>query len=273
VKTPGGHVPLVAAVAIVLTACAKAPLELPAGPGKPFPGYPDAFRQAVSACEGVRTWSAEIALSGHSGVEKLRGRLLAGLAPGGLRLVATAPFGQPAFVLVARDETATLLLPRDRRVLRDAAPADVVEALAGVALGPDALRALVSGCVTPDRTAVGGMSYPEGWFSVDLGQEHRAFLRKDGATWQIVAGVLPGLTVEYGDFHQGTPRWVRLRAQAAGATETDLTLAISQVDINVPSDGWFTVTVPDDYAALTLDQLRAAGPLGEGGGEKEGSPK
>jgi outer membrane biogenesis lipoprotein LolB len=270
VKTPGGHLPVVAtAVALVLAACTRSPLELPAEPGKPFPGYAEAFRQAVATCEGVRTWSAEIALSGRSGTEKLRGRLLAGLAPGALRLVATAPFGQPAFVLVAHDGVATLLLPRDRRVLRDAAPAEVVEALAGVALDPNALRALVSGCLTPDRTPAGGMSYPKGWFSVDLDHdESRAFLRKDGETWQIVAGVLPGLSVEYGEFRQGTPRWVRLRTTAAAGTGADLTLAVSQVDINVPAEGWFTVSVPHDYTPLTLDELRAAGPLGAAGGEK-----
>jgi len=147
-----------AAILLLLTAAACAPGRpaLPTGAGRPFADAPAALDAASAACRGVRTWTAELGLSGRSGRQKLRGRLIAGLAPAALYLEAVAPFGRPIFQLAARDGRATLWLPRDDRILRDAAPADVVEALTGVALGPDALRALVSGCVAPAPAASGG---------------------------------------------------------------------------------------------------------------------
>jgi len=256
-------VPALAGAGLVLAACAPRPLTLPSGPAAPFPEYQDAYRQASAACRGVRTWSAEVALSGRSGRTKLRGHLLAGFAPGGLRLEGVAPFGPPAFVMVARDGDATLLLPRDRRVLRHAAPGEVVEALAGVALGPDALRALVAGCVAPGGAPGAGRAYPGGWVAVDFGDGATALLRRRNGQWQIDAGRLPGLTVEYRDFVGGTPRWLRLRSDADRPL-VDLTLAASQVDINVPApDAWFALDVPADAAPLTLAELREAGPLGQ----------
>ena len=50
----------------------------------------------------------------------MRGRAIAGFdLPGSLRLEGVAPFGPPAFILAGRDEAATLLLPRENRVLRE----------------------------------------------------------------------------------------------------------------------------------------------------------
>jgi len=150
-----------AALFIVASACAPGRPALPTGAGQPYADAQAALDAATAACRGVRTWTAELGLSGRSGRQKLRGRLIAGLAPGSLYLEAVAPFGQPLFRLAARDGRATLLLPRDERILRDAAPADVVEALTGVALGPDELRALVSGCVAPASAASGWRAWPK----------------------------------------------------------------------------------------------------------------
>ena len=71
------------------------------------------------------TLTAELRLSGRAGDEKLRGTLHAGFAaPASLRVEALAPFGQPFFILAGRDNRATLLLPREDRVLRDAPVAE-----------------------------------------------------------------------------------------------------------------------------------------------------
>ena len=52
-------------------------------------------------------------------------------------------------------------------------------------------------------------------------------------------------------------------AAAQGATTADITLRLSQVEINVPlADAVFEVDVPRDAAPLTLEELRRAGPLG-----------
>jgi hypothetical protein len=56
---------------------------------------------------------------------------------------------------------------------------------------------------------------------------------------------------------------VRLRATNTDAASTDLTLQLSQVDVNVPlEDRVFDVEIPDDAAPITLDELRRSGTLG-----------
>lgn len=74
----------------------------------------------------------------------MRGRILTGLESGGaVRLEAPAPFGAPFFILAGRDEKATLVLPRERRVIKDVAVSAVLERLTGLALGADDLRLIV----------------------------------------------------------------------------------------------------------------------------------
>ncbi len=247
-----------------LAACAPGPLELPTGAGAPFPDSRAAFEEATRSCRDVRTWTAEVALAGRAGGTKIRGRLFAGLArPRALRIEGLAPFGQPVFILVARAGEATLLLPRDRRVLRQGSAATIVEALAGVALGPDELLHIVTGCLA-DGEPTDGRTYARGWHAVDLADSTTAFVRQTGGRWRIEAGTLPGLTVEYRDFAGARPRRVRLRAQPSGdSAGADLTLTISQVETNVTlPDNVFTLDVPADAVPLTLDELRDAGPLG-----------
>ena len=75
-------------------------------------------------------------MSGRAGGERVRGRILAGLEAGGaVRLEAVAPFGAPFFILAGRNERATLVLPRERRVFQDTGVAEVLERLTGLTLG------------------------------------------------------------------------------------------------------------------------------------------
>ena len=104
--------------------------------------------------------SASIRLSGRAGSTKFAARIDSGFAaPAQVRLEGFPRVnfgGKPFFILVAVGAETTLLMPRDARVLRAARrPPPIVEALAGVALGPadsalDRLRMRV-----PDLAAVG----------------------------------------------------------------------------------------------------------------------
>jgi len=253
-----------AVAAVLTTGCAARPIAVPTGPGAPFSAIREAYAEATARCRGVRTWSAEIRLSGRSGETTLRGRVIAGLAPGALRLEGVAPFGQPIFVLVARDEAATLLLPRDRRVLDGEPPGAIVEALTGVALGPDALRALVSGCLSADGEPRAGRAYGGGWVAADLPSGTTAYLRRADGRWRLEAGSLTDLLVEYRNFGPVGPGRVRVTSphDRSGA-RVDLTLTIDQVDINVElPDEAFRVIVAEGVAPMTLEALREAGPLG-----------
>ena len=213
----------------------------------------------------MKTITASMALSGKAGTTKLRGRIDGGFAvPGRLRLEGIPPFGRPVFVLVADGARATLVLPRDERVLRDAPAGQIVEALAGVALGADALRTIVSGCGLAEGAPAEGRTYGDGWASVSSG-ETTTFLRQAGGGWQIAAARRGSTTVLYADYANGRPSTIRLRAESAGRAAADLTLRLSDVDTNITLDPkTFDVEIPQHAVPITLDELRKAGPLGGG---------
>ena len=94
-----------------------------------------------------------MAASGSVGGRRLRTRLLGGFTAPSVRLEAIAPAGPPFFIFVATGRDATLLLPRDERVLEHGSPEDVLDAVAGVPLNPIDLRAVLTGCAIAPEPA------------------------------------------------------------------------------------------------------------------------
>src|SRR6266581_4013919 len=165
-------------------------MKLPAGPGTPAPDAADALIDATAACNAVSSMSAEIAVSGSVARRRLHARLLAGLAsPSSARLEAVAPAGQPIFILVATADDATLLFPRDQRVLQHGRPAAVLEAVAGVPLDPMDLRATLTGCPLA-AAAENGRRLGNDWRAVTVGSTD-VYLRRypRESKWQLVAAV------------------------------------------------------------------------------------
>lgn len=246
---------------VVVAACAPPSRpSLPTGAGTPFPGFDSAYQQATLECAGVRTITAELALSGKAGDTRLRGRINAGFsAPDDMVLEGLAPFGKPAFVLAARGADATLVLPRDERVLRGATPSAIVEALAGVALTPAELRTAVSGCgLSVSSAPAAGRSYGSESAAADSAVG-TLYLRRVEGRWRLSAVVRDGLTIQYADFSAGRASTVFLRTAVA-----DLALRLSQTEINVPLDPRvFDIDVPANAVPLTIEELRRAGPLGD----------
>jgi outer membrane lipoprotein-sorting protein len=240
----------------------KAPV-LPSGSGTPFPDFAAAYQQATAACRGVNTLTASMAMSGKAGTTKLRGRIDAGFAaPGRARLEGIAPFGKPVFILVADGRRGTLVLPREDRVLRDAPPEQIVEALAGVPLGPDTLRTVISGCGVSVGQPADGRAFPNGWTAVSL-PDGTAYLRKNAGAWEVAASTSGSVTVLYADYASGRPSTIRLRAESQGRPSADLTLRLSDVDVNTTlNPKAFEVDLPARPVPLTLDELLRAGPLG-----------
>lgn len=179
--------------------CAPKALLLPTGGGTPFPEYQAAYEQATSVCRGVKTITLSMAMSGKAGTTKLRGRVDAGFAaPARARLEGIPPFGKPVFVLVADGNRGTLVLPREDRVLHDAPPDQIVEALAGVRLGSEALRSVVSGCGLSAGTPSAGQTFANGWTGISLA-DGTVFLRRNADVWEVAAAVNGPVTVTYAD--------------------------------------------------------------------------
>jgi hypothetical protein len=218
--------------------------------------------QTVAACSGVRALTAELALAGRAGDRRLRGRVIAGFErPGSMRLEGVAPFGQPVFILAARNDEAVLWLPRDRRVLRGSRAEDILGALTGVALAPADLQAVLTGCVTPDSRAVAARRHQNGWLSIDLDDHGVLFLEPQGGGWLLRAARRAGWSIEYPVWRGLFPAAVRLVADDP-RTGVDLTATIAQLETNVDLDpAAFTVNVPPDALMLTLEELRSEGPL------------
>ena len=240
-------------------------MKLPARAGTPAPDAADVIAQATAPCRAVNSITLEMSVHGSAGGHRLRGRITAGMArPASARLEAVAPFGQPLFVFVAAgpgDDTASLLLPRDRRVLEHGRPADVLEAVSGVPLDAGGLRALVTGCANApdanDAVAIG-----DAWRVAPDGADN-VYFQKQGAVWRLVATVRrDAWRADYSMFENSLPRAVRIISQPAG--KFDLQLDLSQIELNVAlGPEAFRLPPTAGTQPISLGELRESGPLGQ----------
>lgn len=257
------------AVALVVTAlsaaCAPRLMKLPSGTGQPAPDARAAFDEATAACRRVTTLTAEVAAAGSVGGQGLRGRLLVGVtAPDSARVEAVAPFGQPLFILVARGDDATLLLPRDERVLEHGQTTAVLEALAGVPLDGAGLRTSLAGCA--EMTDNGSpLAFGQNWRVIGDGRTEVYLTRdKPSLPWRLAAVLhrTPGRPVwraEYRELKDGLPRSVRFAS--SDTSQFDLRLTLSQVEINTTlGPEAFTVQIPSGVRPISIDELRHARP-------------
>ena len=239
-------------------------MVLPRDAGAPLADAVAVHAEVSAACRGIRTFTAELGLSGQAGDARVGGRVIAGFdRAGSMRLEGVAPFGPPAFILAARPGAAVLFLPRDQLVVRNQDARSVLGALTGVPWSPADLLAALSGCVVPDAVAGAGRVHDKGWASIDLGNGATMFLRRVGGRWQPRAARRPAWEIEYDLWQSGLPRAVRLRSTGE-SVRVSLLVAVSQVEANVdiPASA-FTLDVPPGTGPLTLEELRQSGPLRE----------
>jgi hypothetical protein len=256
-----GPIGLLVAVLVSGTACASRAPARPSGSASGSVEAAASFTSATTHCAGLRTVTFELGLSGRAGRERVRGRVIAGLAEGGhARLEGLGPFGPPVFILAARAEQAVLWLPRERRVLADTAVAAVVERLTGLPLGADDLLAALTGCVGAGGPTE-GRAWPGGWQGVATPGGRTVLLRRTAGAWRVVAVDAGAWRADYRDALNGFPRRVRLRSDDG---LVDIEARIQQLEANVDIDAAaFRLDVPADADALSLDELRSVAPLRE----------
>jgi len=256
--------------AFLCVSCAPSLMKLPTGAGLPAADATEALRDATRACRAVTSISAEIAVTGSVGGRRLRVRLLSGLAAPASAYLEAVAFGQPVFMFAAQNDDATLLLPRDRRVLEHGRPDAVLEAVAGVPLGAADLRMALTGCADAPRASE-AKQLGDDWRVVPDGSSD-VYLHRESPTapWRIVAAVHRGSGVmswrsEYGDFQTagpaaGLPSTVRLMTQ--DRKQFDLRLVLSQVELNVAlGPDVFRILTPPGAQPITIDELKRSGPL------------
>jgi outer membrane biogenesis lipoprotein LolB len=253
----------------LLSACAAKAPPRPVGTPTPDPTAADAFLAATAACKGFRSIEGELSLSGRAAGERVRGRILTGLESGGaVRLEAVAPFGAPFFVLAGRSERATLVLPRERRVLTDTGVADVLERITGLALGAEDLRLILSGCLVEKAEPTDGRQWGSEWKAVTIGPNRVAYLRTSNGVPILTAADYGSWHVDYSAHAAGFPRVIRIRTapgtRGPGESGIDITARIEQLEVNTEINprAW-SVEVPSDADPMTLDELRSIAPLAE----------
>jgi len=255
---------ILSALSTCVAACGARVVSLPTDPGAPLPDFASIHDQATRACRGVRTLEGEIALGGRAGEQRLRGTVVAGFErPDAMRLEAVGPFGRAGFLLAARAGEAVLLLPRDNAVVRDVPPESILGALTGVNLAPADILAALTGCVVPEPEPVSGHLHANGWASIDLAGGAVVFLARRDGGWRAVAARRDGWRIDYEEWAGLFPRVVRLQSLTA-ARPVDMTATLSQISSNLPiPPEAFTLVVPLNAEPISLDELSAAGPLGD----------
>jgi hypothetical protein len=258
------------ALSMVCAACAPSLLKLPPGPGAPAADAQEAILAATAACRPLSTVSLEISVSGSIGGGRIRGRLLAGLTRlGAARLEAVAPAGQPVFILTNGlgfvQPDATLLLSRDNRVLERGRFGAVLEAVTGIPLDAQSLFAVLTGCAPTGIDE--GSALGDDWRLLTDGLYAVYAHREKDGSWRLLATVGlrgTGWRAEYGGFQEGLPRRIRLTSARPGAF--DLTIALSQVELNpMLGDDVFRIQIPASARPISLDELKQSGPLGANG--------
>lgn len=239
--------------------CAARLPALPTGPGEPLPDAQAQLDTLTKACRGVRTLTADLALSGRTQGGRVRGRLQAGFrAPDAMRLEGLPPFGPPVFILASLGTETTLLLPREDRFHSGTPARQLVEAMSGLALDAAALQSLVTGCVTLDARARDAARFSGGRVTVHT-SDGTLLVARDG---RVIGGVREGLRVDYTAFVGEFPSVVRVTSEGGGTI--DLTLRVTGIETNRElGDDAFRVRVPEGARAMALDEVRRLGPLGD----------
>jgi hypothetical protein len=246
----------------LLASCSAYHFVLPTGAGEPAPDAPSAFAEATTGCRSVRTLTGALHLSGHVGSHRVRLTIQGAVTSANqIRLEWPAPFGPPGFILGGTADRTTLVFPRDNRVLTTRAE-DILEALIGLKLGPRLLLAVLSGCGAEESQVTSAAKY--GDLLAVTTADARVFIRQRGSQWRVVAADVGGLIVDYLPNDDVSLRQLRLSSAAGRVPVIALSVSLSQVEINASvAASTFTVAIPPGSAALTLEELRAAGPLGD----------
>jgi hypothetical protein len=262
----GGRLLPVFAVAapLIATSCAaRAVFIPPAGPGRPAEDPATAWDAASGVCRSTSSYRADFGLTGQVGDRRIRGlasaRLSTAITAQGAIGLEAAVSGQLLFRLAGNAESAVLLLRDPDRVV-SARPEEILEALIGVGLGPERLLPIFSGCVAIDRTILRAVDH--GRYLEVATADTRVFLESLAQGWQTRAGYFDDLAVEYHAYRDRLPRELTVHSTRSGGPVIRLDLAVRDVVTNGDiAEAAFRVALPPGAAAISLDELREAGPL------------
>jgi hypothetical protein len=183
-----------AALALVTAGCTRAGFVAPAGPGVPIADAGTSWQQASSGCGDVHAFVAGARASGKVGSQRVWPVSLeiAVTNTDSIYIGATAA-GNSVFVLAGTAGGATLWLRHDHRVVT-ATPAQIMEAVVGVAITPGQLLGMLSGCVARTVDVPAAVQHKD---LIELrAPEGRLFLSQVAGQWQVRAWMTNAFSVE-----------------------------------------------------------------------------
>ncbi|MEO6222647.1 MAG: hypothetical protein ABIP90_05310 [Vicinamibacterales bacterium] len=252
------------AIIAVSSACAARLYEPPTGSGVPFAEAATVWRDLTASCRGARRFVAEVRVDGWTGAARQGFSATFHTAmtrDNDLYLEVPGP-GRSYLQMAGRAGQAVFLLPRDERVLR-ASTREIVEALTGLRWDAVDLLNVLSGCVTMAQAEFTGANYGTR-ASIGLGGDARAWVQQRDGHWQVEAAARDGLLIEYRERAGAFPSKVRVSSTSPNVTPLKLTFSVSQHQVNIDLDAaTFALTIPPDFAPMTMDDLRSMFPLGD----------
>lgn len=258
---------LLVAATVAVGACGARTFVRPSGPAAPAPDAAHAWAEASRHCGAVESYAGALGLTGRVGAQRIRGLASATLDVAIDRrdrvAIEARVGGQIVFRLGGAAERAVLWLSEGNRVAT-AGAADLLGALVGAGLAPGRLREVLAGCPAASARVAHAGRYGD-VLEVELDRFGTVFLQQAGGAWRVRAWMFDGWDVGYDRLMpEGMPERLTIRSRADMSPAVSLSLRVHRAETNVDvPEPVFAVAVPDGAQETTLDDLRAAGPLGQ----------
>lgn len=245
-------------LALAAAACGHAIFVPPVGPGAATDAA-SAWAEATSTCRAVQSYVGELGVSGRTGTQRIwraAGVTIDTAVTRSEIYMAARVSGQPIFLLAGSTSAATLWLRSQNKVVK--APAsDILEAILGLAMPPDRLLALLSGCGTRATELTSAASY-DGLLAVQTA-DARVFIRRQGTAWRTFGVEADGFRVEFSWKATTTPEKLWIRTTPGREPAASLDVSVSDATITDPPQA--TVFSPPSGASsaepMTIEELRS----------------
>lgn len=247
---------VIACLALLAAGCGHTIFVPPTGPGV-VTDASEAWTAATASCKTAQHYSAELKISGRAASQRIwRLTIDTAVTPTQIYMGARVS-GQPIFVLAGSAKEATLWLRPEQRVVK--APAgDIIEAILGLAIPPDRLLSLLTGCATRSLDITTATSH-NGIVAVQTA-DARVFIERQGTAWRTRGAEAEGFRVEFLWKTGALPEKVWI--ESTPGREPSASLDISVVDPTISDPIPATVFDSPSGAAsaepMTLDELRTS---------------
>ncbi len=263
VRRRGGEIAVV--LLTLSSACAARVFVPPSSTPVPEPEAAAIWQQVTERCRGVQVFQAEIRIRGRVGEtrERFHPPAIHGAVTRTQGIYLEVPtLAGTVLQMAGTGGDVTLLLPKDRRVLR-AGTDEVFEGLTGLAWGPRELLDAFSGCVTSSDAPVTGGRVGN-LLHLSLSPTSDAWLEQRDGRWQLRAARVDTWMLEYRRHDVIWPAEIRVTANRPVPVDLVFTLHQVSTNIELPASV-FALEVPPGFEPMTLDELRSLGPLKDGG--------